>query len=133
MSGAFEDPAEVCSNTLTPAELEMLQCDHEEADTRIILHLVKSEKPRAVMYCNDTDVLIACLANYDKLQHKEIFMNRSKNDNINVTGLARGLISLCQIKLRSLPIMFAFSGSDQTSFQYGIGKVKAWNTFWITM
>ena len=56
-------------------------------------------------------------------------MRRAKENNIDVTALARGLINLHDIKLESLPIMYAISGSDQTSFLYGIGKTKAWNTY----
>ena len=80
------------------------------------------------MYCNDTDVLISTLANHKKMRNKEVFMNRSKTDYINITALASGLVSLCSIKLESLPIMCAISGSDHTSFQHGIGKLTTWNT-----
>ncbi len=84
------------------------------------------------MYCNDTDILISALSNYENLENKEVYMHRSKTDFINVTGVAQGLISKCNIKLDSLSsiaIMYAISGSDQTSFQYGISKPKAWSTY----
>ena len=59
-------------------------------------------------------------------------MHRSKRELININAMAQGLISKCDIKVDSLPsiaIMFAISGSDQTSFQYGISKPKAWNIY----
>ena len=95
----------------------------------MVLHAVKSDKSRVVMYCNDTDILISALTNYEKLENKEIYMHRSKRE-FNITAMAQGLISKCNIKVDSLPsiaIMFAISGSDQTtcSFQYGISKPKA--------
>ena len=70
VSGAFEDPVDTRSNKLSPAELANLSCDHEEADTRVVLHAVKSDKSRVVMYCNDTDILISALTNYEKLENK---------------------------------------------------------------
>ena len=93
-----------------------------------MLHAVTSNKIRFIMYCNDTDILISALSNYENLENNEVYMHRSKTDFINVTGMAQGLISKCNIKLdsqSSIAIMYAISGSDQTSFQYGISKPKA--------
>ena len=42
VSGAFEDPMEVRSNKLLPHEIRALECDHEEADTRLVLSVLKS-------------------------------------------------------------------------------------------
>ena len=49
VSGAFEDPAEVRSNKLSARELEELTCDHEEADTRIVLHVDRANKAWSIM------------------------------------------------------------------------------------
>ena len=43
---------------------------------------------------------------------KKVYMRRAKENNIDVTALARDLINLHDIELESLPIMYAISGSD---------------------
>ena len=78
LSGAYKDPTEVRSNKLSPRELEELTCDHKDANTRIVLHVVKANKAWYIMWCNDTDILIATLANYSKINHKKVYMRRAK-------------------------------------------------------
>ena len=129
VSGAFEDPTEVRSNKLSPREIKELECDHEEADTRLVLHVLKAKTDRSVVWCNDTDVVIALLSNYSKIKHKEVFMRRGKADYLDVIALAKGLIARCHIKVESLSILHAISGSDQSSYIHGIGKITAWNTY----
>ena len=129
VSGAFEDTTEVRSNKLTPAELKELQCDHDEADTRLVLHVVKSKKKRSILICNDTDILISTLANISKIKDKEVYMKRSSHEFIDITHLGHELISKKNINLESLSIMYAMTGSDQTSFIYNIGKPKAWSKY----
>ena len=40
-TGMFIEPEEVRSNKLQPQQLRALQCDHEEADTRVVPSVVK--------------------------------------------------------------------------------------------
>ena len=128
VSGAFEDPMEVRSNKLLPHEITALECDHEEADTRLALSVIKSPTSRSVVWCSDTDVLITLLANYPRIKDKEVYMRRGKEDFLPINDIARGLIAK-GVELKSLPIMHAISGCDTVSFMYGIGKPTAWNTF----
>ena len=59
------------SNKLSPRKLEELTWDLEEVGTRIVLHVVKANKAQSIIWCNDTDILIATLANYSKINHKK--------------------------------------------------------------
>ena len=83
VSGAFEDPREVRSNKLHPHEIRALECDHEEADTRLSLSVIKSPTSRSVVWCSDTDVLITLL----------VYMWRGKEDFLPINDIARGLIA----------------------------------------
>ena len=125
----FEDPTEIRSNKLTIPQLEELQCDHEEADTRIILHAIKCDKPRTVIYGNDTDIIVGVLCKTDQLGNKEVFMRRSRNDFIPITRVGQGLINRCNLQLASLSIFHPITGTDQTSFLYDKGKVKCWDAY----
>ena len=71
-SGAFEDFTEVRSNKLTEEQLEDQRCDHEEADTRLFLHAMKSTKQRVVLYSNDADVLISGLEHHSLMEKKKL-------------------------------------------------------------
>ena len=56
-------------------------------------------------------------------------MRRGKADYLDVIALAKGLIARCHIKVESLSILPAISGSDQSSYIHGIGKITAWNIY----
>ena len=129
VSGMFEDPTEIRSNKLTIPQLEELQCDHEEADTRIILHAIKCDKPRTVIYGNDTDIIVGVLCKTDQFGNKEVFMRRSRNDFIPIIRVGQGLINRCNLQLASLSIFHPITGMDQTSFLYDKGKVKCWDAY----
>ena len=124
----FEDPTDIRPNILTIPQLEELQCDHEEADTRIVFHIIKCDKPRSVIYGNDTDIIVAALCKTDQLGNKEVFM-RTRNDFIDIARVGQGLINRCNIQLAPLSIFHPLSGSDQTSFLYDKGKVTCWDAF----
>ena len=61
------------NNILTIPQLEELQCDHEEADTRIVLHTIQCDKPRTVIYGNDTDIIVGALCKTDQLGNKGVY------------------------------------------------------------
>ena len=74
LSGLFEDPQEVRSNALPESLLRPLECDHEEADTRIVFNVIRSPTTRSVVECSDTDVLVILLSNYMHMSSKEVYM-----------------------------------------------------------
>ncbi len=100
---------EVRSNKLLPHEIRALECDHEEADTRLVLSILKSPAARSVVWCSDTDVLIALLANHNITSNKKVYMRRGKEDFLAVHTIASGLIAK-GINLKSLPTLHAMSG-----------------------
>ena len=72
-SGLFETPTEVSVKGLTVTEIEMrsLEWDHEEADTRLLIHILMSPYSYIIVHCCDTDIFIILLANYLKLKANE--------------------------------------------------------------
>ena len=128
VTGAFEDPTEVRSNKLSPGEIRALECDHEEADTRLVFNIVNSTCPRSVLWGNDTDYLFSLLSSYSRIKHKEVYMRRAKNDYLDIIAVAKGLIAK-GINLKSMSLMHTISGCDQVSYVYGIGKPTAWKTY----
>ena len=128
VTGAFEDPQDVRSNHLSQPQLRLLESDPKEADTRIVLSAIHSDSARSVIVCNDTDVLIALLSNYEHLNNKEVYLQRSRYEYLDIRKIAEGLSSK-GIQLKTLPLFHALSGCDTTSYVYGIEKPRAWSAF----
>ena len=105
-----------------------MECDHKEADTRIIVSAVKSDWDCSVIVCNDTDVMVALLSNYQHMNSKDVYLQRSKKEYVEIKSIAEGLLSK-GISLNSLPLFDALSGSDTTSFLYSIGKPNTWKAY----
>ena len=129
-SGLFETPTEVRVKGLTVTELEMrsLEWDHEEADTRLLIHILMSPYSYIIVHCCDTDIFIIRLANYLNLKAKEKLFLKRKTGYFNISYIAETLLAK-GINLTSLPLTHALSSCDTISYFYGIGKTTAWATY----
>ena len=105
-----------------------LQCNHEEADTRLLLHAKAScdeGSDSIVLIHEDTAVFILTLSTLqDGVQNvyqKRAGLTRKRIINLteigNVTGESMG---------KSLPGIYAFTGCDTVSSFAGKGKLKAY-------
>lgn len=123
----FED------KVLSNCEKTMPDCDHEEADSRL-LHHAKHALNEGMTYINivsnDTDVIILALGVYHKLRADHVFdemtigfgMGKNKRE-ISIKNLAN---SLGQARSQALIFLHAFSGCDTISAFKSIGKKKAY-------
>ena len=122
----------VLSNCVTT----MGNCDHEEADTRILLHLkhaLSEGMERIKIVSNDTDIVIIALGIYHKLRADNQFDDiriefgmKENHRSMSLKGLAD---SLGEPRCQALPFFHLFTGSDTTSAFKGIGKKKAYQAF----
>ena len=55
-------------------DLSMLEADHEEADTRLIVHCIHAHMESMVVHVRDTDVLVLLLAHYAKMRCTNLLM-----------------------------------------------------------
>lgn len=115
-----------CTDRLQP-------CSHEEADTRILLHVqdavvsgVKSVMIRTV----DTDIVVLAVANFQSFENLEQLWIAFG------TGKAFRYIPVHEIAnvmdpqmAKGLPFFHAFTGSDTTSYFANYGKISAWHTW----
>ena len=120
----------VLSNT----SLTMPDSNHEEADTRLLLHTqhaLSEGMNRIKILSNDTDVVIIALGAYNKLRSSyhfddiiiEFGTNRT-HCSISLKALAE---SLGPSRCHALPFLHALTGSDTTSAFKGIGKKKGYD------
>ena len=122
VSGGFNEILKVWSSNTSREDLQELSSDHEEADTRIVLH---AKHAAAVGYkqvnvlCRDTDVLVLLLAHREDLC-EEIWMFSGTSRRKKYTHVHK--IRLPEEKRKSLIPFHAITGCDTTSQFAGIDK-----------
>ena len=96
----------------------MGRCNHEEADTRLVVHLLHALRhfSLALVQTGDTDVIVILLCNFhhilatnDAAQVWISFQAGTTKRMINLNDLAQTLGS---IKCKALALFHAFTGSD---------------------
>ena len=97
------------------------RCNHEEADTRLILHAAMSKSP-AVIVAKDTDVFLllayaVCYQNNPPRWYMKIDANQFINMIMIHDSVGRDVCSI-------LPQLHAITGSDTTAYKFNIGKVR---------
>ena len=95
--------------------------NHEEADTRLILHAIVSGTD-AVVVCKDTDVLVLMIWAYHTFNiKKRWFMKYERGKFADIEVICRSLgPDICT----NLLAIHAISGCDTTSYMHRVGKVR---------
>lgn len=132
IGGGFEDPCDAfVISTQSVDPLPELRSNHEEADTRMILHAnhASSSKKRIIIQSPDTDVAVLSVHTVKALQCDELWFKTGIKDKarfIPIHLIAEKLgVSVCA----GLPGFHALTGCDSTSGFFRIGKKKAWKAF----
>lgn len=106
--------------------------DHEEADTKIILHGAfvarKSPSSHIHIFSPDTDVFILALSNYEKLT-ENTFFEIGHSDHRRKVHLKPIFNKLGPTKAAALPGYHSISGADITGSFYRKGKSAHWKAF----
>lgn len=127
ISGGFVDVMKVW--TSSDRKNHSLSSNHEEADTRIVLHAkdaLLEGYQRCVIQCRDTDVLVLALGHRSSLP-PEVWMStglKSKKPFIPVHK-----IELSELQLKTIIPFHALTGCDTVSQFASIGKKTAWKIF----
>ena len=126
-SGGFVERTGVHSSH--GADVTSLISNHDEADTRIVLHasiVAREGYDRTIISSRDTDVLVLLLHFSGQLS-REIWFRTG-------TAAQRRFVAVHDIKLehamcQNLPAYHALTGCDTVSQLCGIGKKSTWKTF----
>lgn len=120
-------------STTSRMELPVLQpCIHEEADTRIMVHVLDaslSGHKRIKIRSNDTDVIVLAISVVNTVLVDELWVaygSGKHRHNLPAHTIAR---SLGQDKSSALPMFHAITGCDTVSFFGGRGKKTAWGVW----
>ena len=136
LAGSFYNPEvvkKVVANQVS--DCVALYSTQEEADTRIILHVLdmdeqfgqRNVKGRIVIKSSDTDVMVLCIHYFHCLKSTEqlwLFMGSvsSGKDGRRYIPVHEICSSLSNVICEILPAVHAITGCDSTSAFYGIGK-----------
>ena len=108
-------------------------CSHEEADTRMFLHVAHAvqEGHRKIMIRTvDTDVVVLAISCCQRLaQLEELWVAFGTGRNLRYLASHELSKALGQDRSLALPFFHAFSGCDTVSSFVGHGKKSAWNTW----
>lgn len=115
----------------------MVECNHEEADSRIIVHLlhaVTSDHAQTIQVRTvDTDVIIILVGMLHVIhEHNpecEVWVAFGMGRNYSIKHVNNICRLLGEHKARSLPVFHALTGCDTTSTFFGKSKLSAWNTW----
>ena len=130
-----------CISEVTYFELEQYQslentmtmispCDHEEADTRLLLHCLHASQlgfDNIMISTVDSDIVVLCTHFFDRLQLKELWIKFGVSKHIKYLAIHEISKSLGPEKCSGLLFFHAFSGCDTVSSFRLHGKRSAWS------
>ncbi|XP_071958245.1 uncharacterized protein [Antedon mediterranea] len=111
-------------------------CDHEEADSKMCIHIDDALKKgsRAILVCTvDTDVIVILVGIFCNLiacyPGTCIWVAFGMGKHFQYFNINTICHNLGEDKSRGLPVFHAFTGSDTTSQFFGKAKHSAWETW----
>ena len=121
--------AVVC-NRETDDTSSLSLCNHEEADTRLLLHAADAAKnglKKIMLRTVDTDVVVIAVSTFQDLGLSELWIAFGVGKHFRYIAAHEIGSTLGQQKSRALLAFHAFTGCDQTSSFKHIGKKTAWD------
>ena len=116
--------------------IPMQNCNHEEADTRIVVHVLHALKQGEQTICVrtvDTDVVVILAGTFHDLVATQpladIWVAFGMGKNCRFYQINAICESLGEPQSRALPVFHAFSGCDTTSAFNGKGKKLVWQAW----
>ena len=108
--------------------LPHLKCNHEEADTRILLHEnnASSYHERVVVQTPDTDVVVLSVFAFDSLRCKQLWIRTGTKDSVRFIPVHNIVDKIGPTICAALPGFHSLTGCDTTSSLMCVGNKKAW-------
>lgn len=128
VAGGFREELEVRSSKAT-TELTNLRANHEEADTRLVLHAVHSQFNTVVVSSRDTDVLALLVSHFPRAQCEHLWMLSGTTKKPRYIPIATVFNNLPRDSAPALLPFHALTGCDTTSYIANHTKKSAWKVF----
>jgi hypothetical protein len=106
-----------------------LKADHEESDTRLLLHAKHASQPdrRIVIHSPDTDVFVLSISFYEELGCKELWFRTGVKDRLRYVPVHKVSNNIGKKMCKALPAFHALTGCDSTSAFAGVGKKRGYD------
>ena len=130
VAGGFRTAEDTqCTEPLV--DIEMLRANHEEADTKVVLHYIHAEAEHVVVAARDTDILLLLLAFFSSMKCKQLWMkaDTSKQKKYFPIHEIRQKLSFPESVYSALLAFHAITGCDTVSYISGHTKKTAWSVF----
>ena len=125
------DEKVLCSSRRT--QLSILEpCNHEEADTRLMVHVTDASfcgLQRILIRTNDTDVVVLAISIVNIIQANQLWVLYGTGKHTRYLPTHTIAATLGPDKASVLPLFHAFTGCDTVSFFGGRGKKTAWDVW----
>ena len=109
-----------------------MPCNHEEADTRMLLHtniLAQCGHSKVKIITVDTDVIILAIALFSSLNIEELWIEFGSGQNRRWYPIHEIVNSIGRQYCEGILFRYAFTGCDSVSSFSRCGKIKAWETW----
>ena len=122
----------VLSSVVDADSTNLVPCSHEEADTRLLLHVADAVQEGLRKVCIrtvDTDVVVLAIAMFERINPEEFWIAFGTGSNFHYIPV-HSIHSCCNGFKSVLFSMYSmFTGCDITSALAGRGKNTAFNTW----
>lgn len=122
----------VLCSTPTSDLSQLSPCLHEEADTRIFVHVADAVRQgylKISIRTVDTDVVVIAVAAFNKIHPEELWLAFGTGDSFRYIAIHELVKTMTPRKCAALPIFHAITGCDTVSAFNGRGKKSAWQTW----
>lgn len=119
----------LCHDSVVPS-LDL--CSHEEADTRMLLHvanIAQSGHTRIMIRTVDTDVVVLATACFQHIRCAELWIAFGTGQHLRYLAIHDLAASMGPDRTTALLFFHAFTGCDTVSCFLGHGKKSAWETW----
>ena len=112
--------------------LGLEKCNHEEADTRMFIHVNHASmtgKKRVMLITVDTDVVTIALFAFHSLNLSELWIEFGTGKNRRWLPIHIYAAHLGEQTCRAIPFWYSMTGCDTVSMFAGRGKKTCWNVW----
>ena len=112
--------------------LGLEECNHEEADTRMFVHLNHASRSgirRVKLVTVDTDVVVIALFTFHSLALSELWIEIGTGKNRRWLPIHEYASKLGERTCQAIPFWYSVTGCDTVSMFAGRGKKTCWNVW----
>lgn len=120
------------SVTVSGSPADIQPCNHEEADTHILLHCLHAAtcgNRRLCIRTVDTDVVVLAISAFLLLEVCELWIHFGVGKHVKLFPIHKICAGLEPKMCAVLPVFHAVTGCDTVSFLYGKRKKSAWSAW----